>query len=74
MLYRMKVTALLPDQLIDEIRRFTKGKTLTESLMLALKEWLTFKKLAQLNEKIKKNPLQFKKGFTAEKIRTLNRK
>ncbi len=70
----MKVTTLIPDYLIEEVRHISKGETITESLLIALKEWLSFKRLATLNQKIQKKPLKFQKGFTSQKVRTLNRK
>ena len=54
-IYRMKVTALLPDQ-------------------LALEEWLRLKKIAQLNEQVHQQPLEFSKGFSAASTRKLNRR
>jgi hypothetical protein len=73
-MYRMKVTALLPDQLIEEVKAHAKGRTLTESLTLALEEWLRLKKIAQLNEQVHQQPLQFSKGFSAARTRNLNRR
>lgn len=70
----MKVTALLPDQLINDLNDIAKGKNLTESLTIALKEWVSMKKLLKLNKKVQKQPLEFVEGFSASKIRTLNRK
>ena len=72
--YRMKVTALLPDQLIEEIKAYAKGRTLTESLTLALEEWLRLKKISRLNEQVRQQPLEFSKGFSATGARTLNRR
>ena len=48
----MKVTALIPDSIVKEVQKYAGGKTLTESLILALKEWLSFKKIKKLNQKI----------------------
>ena len=73
MIGRMKVTALLPDQLIEDVKAHAKGQTLTESLTLALEEWLRLKKIAQLNAQVQKQPLEFAKGFSATRTRTLNR-
>ena len=70
----MKVTALLPDQLVSQVKTYAKGKTLTESLTIALQEWLQLKKVAKLNQQVEKKPLEFEKGFTAEKVRTLSRR
>jgi len=69
----MKVTALIPDSLVTEVREFSSGKNITESLIIALKEWLSIQKLKCLREKVRKSPLTFKKNFTATEIRKLNR-
>lgn len=74
MIYRMKVTALLPDQLIEEVKAHAKGQTLTESLTLALEEWLRLKKISHLNEQVHRQPLEFSKNFSAGRTRTLNRR
>lgn len=73
-IYRMKVTALLPDQLVEEVKAHAKGQTLTESLTLALEEWLRLKKIAQLNKQVHQQPLEFSKGFSAASTRKLNRR
>lgn len=70
----MKVTALIPDELVEEVSHHAKGKTLTESLVIVLKEWVALRKIAGLNKKIEQKPLQFEKGFSASKARALNRK
>ena len=69
----MKVTALIPDQLIAEVANIAKGKNLTDSLVIALKEWIALKKISKLNKKIKANPLKFSDGFSASKNRATNR-
>ena len=71
---RMKVTALLSDQLISQVKTYAKGKTLTESLTIALQQWLQLKKVTKLNQQVMHNPLEFEKGFSAEKVRGLNRR
>jgi len=72
--YRMKVTALLPDQLISEIKTYAKGKTLTESLTIALEEWLQLKKIVMLNKQVQNKPLEFQKDFNATTVRNLSRR
>ncbi len=69
----MKVTAILPDELIDEVKHYSKGKNITESLIIALMDWIALQKIKELNKKIKKEPLKFKKDFSADKIRLINR-
>ena len=70
---RMKVTAILPDELVLEIQKYTDGKNITDSLQKALSEWLKLAKVKKLNGKLKKLPLQFADGYSAEKVRNINR-
>ena len=69
----MKVTALIPDDLITEVRELSKGKNLTESLIRALKEWTSLQRLRVLKAKVRKKPLEFVDGFSAQRIREINR-
>jgi hypothetical protein len=70
----MKVTALIPDDLVNEVCRLAKGKTITESLTQALNEWTSLQRIQELREEVKRRPLSFTEGFSADKIRTQNRK
>ena len=70
----MKVTALIPDELVNDVKHFAGGKNLTESLVTALEEWLSLKKIKHLNEDIMKKPLEFSKDFSAIKNREINRR
>lgn len=70
----MKVTAILPDDLINEIKLYSKGKNITESLKIALRDWIALQKIKELNQEIRKRPLKFKKDFSADKVRSINRK
>lgn len=70
----MKVTALMDDQLVKEVRQFSGGKTITESLVTALTEWVKMQRLKKLLNEQEKKPFQFAEGYTAEKIRKLNRR
>jgi hypothetical protein len=69
----MKVTALIPDDLINTVQELAHGKNLTESLVKALQDWSSTQNLKKLTLKVKKRPLKFSKTFSAEKIRSLNR-
>ena len=71
---RMKVTALLPDHLISEIKTHAQGKTLTESLTIALEEWLQQKKIAELTKHVQAKPLEFQKSFSGTIARKLSRR
>ena len=69
----MKVTALIPDNLIEEVKEYTKGKNTTESLIKALSEWIKMQKIKKLNSTISKTPLKFRKNFSSQKTRKINR-
>lgn len=69
----MKVTAIISDELISEVKKYAKGKNLTESLTTALKEWLASKRIKELNSMVRESPLEFKDSFSAEKAREINR-
>ncbi len=69
----MKVTALIPDELIEDVKKFSGGKNITESLLIALKFYVKSKNIDYLIEEVHKNPLEFREDFTAYNIRKLNR-
>jgi hypothetical protein len=68
----MKVTAIIPDEIINDVRKYTEGKNITDSLIKALNDWLYAKRIENLNDRLSNNPLQFQEGFSAEQIRNLN--
>ena len=70
----MKVTALIPDSLVEDIKKISKGKNTTDSIIIALREWIALQKLKTICQRIKKKPLKFTHGFNAEITRSLNRK
>lgn len=65
----MKVTAIIPDEVILDVKRYTGGKNITDSLIKALNEWLYVKRMESLSEELHKNPVQFRKEFSAEVVR-----
>ena len=69
----MKVTTLIPDPLVREVRELAQGKTLTDSLLIALTEWTSTKKSLLVAEKIRKNPLSFSPDALTGKMRRINR-
>lgn len=70
----MKVTAIISDELIKEVKKLTKGKNITESVTIALKEWLALKKVKELNQLVREEPLEFDVNFSAEKARETSRR
>ncbi|MBC8345234.1 MAG: DUF2191 domain-containing protein [Candidatus Marinimicrobia bacterium] len=69
----MKVTALIPEALIDEVKTLTHGKNITDSLIKALTEWVDIKKIHDLNLQVSEKPLEFKSDFDAQSSREINR-
>lgn len=70
----MKVTALIPDSLVEDVKKLSRGKNITDSLIIALREWIAIQKVKSVSQKIKRSPLKFSPGFTAENVRALNRR
>jgi hypothetical protein len=69
----MKVTALLPDDIIQEVKKLSGGKNITESILIALQDYIARQRIRKSVQKVKDKPLQFRDGFTAEKVRSVNR-
>ncbi len=70
----MKVTAIIDDSLIEEVKSTTGGKNITESITIALKEYLRMKKLDKVFEELDREPLQFNEDFKPYGLRNQNRK
>jgi len=70
MYYRMKVTAIIADDLVNDVKAYTRSSTVTEAITIALKDWLDIHKIKELNNKISQNPLFIDNG---EQIREINR-
>lgn len=67
----MKVTAIIPDELVKETQSFSNAKNITEALIIALNSYVSLEKLKAMGEAINQKPLKFK--HTAKEIRDLNR-
>jgi len=73
-LYRMKVTAILPDELVFEVKELAEGRTITEGLLIALKEWTAMQRLKALNAEVSDKPLEFNDNFDPQDNRERNRR
>jgi hypothetical protein len=69
----MKVTALIPDPLVAEVKRLANGKTLTDSLIFALREWAETQKSLLVADKVKERPLAFRRVSRSGALRRVNR-
>ena len=68
--HRMKVTAILADELVSNVKAYTHSSTVTEGITIALKEWVDLHNIKELNRQIKQNPIIIENG---QKIREINR-
>ena len=69
-LNRMKVTAILADELVYNVKAYTRSSTVTEAITIALKDWVDIHNIKELNEQIRQNPIEIKNG---QNIREINR-
>ncbi len=67
----MKVTALIPDDLVREAQMVSNAKNITEAMVIALKTYVSMQKLKAMGEAVNTSPLKFK--HNANEIRNLNR-
>jgi hypothetical protein len=66
----MKVTALISDELIAEAMELSQAKNITETLRIALQEYIATQKLRAAAQGISAEPLEF--FWTAEELREKN--
>lgn len=59
----MKVTALIDETLIDKIKQISKGKNITESITIALKDYVARNTIEYLIAEVDKEPLTFREDF-----------
>jgi hypothetical protein len=69
-LYLMKVTAIIADDLVNNVKACTRSSTVTEAITIALKDWLDIYNIKELNKKISQNPININSG---QQIRRINR-
>ena len=71
----MKVTAIIPDEIIADVQKYTGGKNITDSLIKALNDWLYTRRIEDLDQMLVEEPIEFKEGYAASRVRKLsNRK
>ncbi|MCL2722627.1 MAG: hypothetical protein FWD47_14955 [Treponema sp.] len=64
----MKVTAIIADDLINDVKAYTRSSTVTEAITIVLKDWLDVYNIKELNKKINENPINIKNGKNIRKI------
>lgn len=68
----MKVTAIIPDELVQETIELSQASSVTEALKIALVSYIRSQKIKKLGSNILNEPLEFK--YSAHELRDLNRK
>jgi len=66
----MKVTAIIADELVNNVKTYSRSSTVTEAITIALKDWLDVYNIKELNKKISQNPIYIENG---QQIREMNR-
>lgn len=61
----MKVTALIDEKLIDKVKKISKGKNITESITIALEDYVSRHTIEYLIDEVDKEPLTFREDFVA---------
>jgi hypothetical protein len=64
----MKVTAIIDDNLINDVKTYTNSSTITEAITIALKDWLDIYNIKQLNRMISQKPIIIDNGETISGI------
>ncbi|AEF80409.1 hypothetical protein [Leadbettera azotonutricia] len=67
----MKVTAIIEDTLVNDVKEFTHSSTVTEAITIALRDWIDIYNIKELNKEISKKPIIIEHG---DKIREANRR
>jgi len=66
----MKVTVILPDELVKEALKYTKAATFTEAMKIALKDYISNQKFKKMSLSILQEPLEF--NYSAKELREKN--
>jgi hypothetical protein len=59
----MKVTAIIPDDLVKEAQTISKAKNIKEAMIIALNKYISIEKLKAMGESINKNALKFSECY-----------
>ena len=66
----MRVTAIIEDNLVRDVKTYTQSDTVTEAINIVIKDWLDIYAVKALNAQISQKPITIKAGNT---IREINR-
>ncbi|MFP3090190.1 hypothetical protein LQZ21_07665 [Treponema sp. TIM-1] len=66
----MKITAIIADDLVNDVKAYTQSSTVTEAITIALQDWIDLYNIKKLNKQIAQKPVFINDG---EKLREINR-
>ena len=66
----MKITALIPEEMIKEEMELSRAATITDALKTALAQYIAIEKIKRASESLVSEPLEF--YYTAEQLRSKN--
>ncbi|SDA71194.1 hypothetical protein SAMN03080617_01853 [Algoriphagus alkaliphilus] len=66
----MKITALIPEEMIKEAMELSRAATITDALKTALAQYIAIEKIKRASESLVSEPLEF--YYTAEQLRSKN--
>ena len=66
----MKITAIIADDLVNNVKAYTQSSTITEAITIALKDWVNIHNIKELYKMIRQNPINIENG---QSIREINR-
>jgi hypothetical protein len=66
----MKITAIIADDLVNNVKTYTQSSNVTYAITIALKDWVDIYNIKELNKQISQNPIFIHNG---PKIRETNR-
>lgn len=58
----MQITLILPDDLVEEVMRYTGEENINDSLVTIIEEWLSMQKMKELNRKFEAQSLELFEG------------
>jgi len=64
----MKITALVPEELIQDVKKYSGGKNITESIIIALNDYINRQRIKKSVQKLKKIHLNLSLNLALNKF------
>jgi len=66
----MEVNAVIADELVNNVKAYTRSSTVNEAIIIALKDWVDIYNIKEFNKNLKQNPIDIENG---QILRDVNR-